>query len=253
MLTLLCGILMPSELVERPLKHISRLRQKPVETNPWSYQTHLAPDTWDVMLPSVTSHKLTSSRFQHELRDVLGRYETAICVGEISGVDLEIVNIASSPRPIHQPGTIAHLRTLKALTGNCPDNFSIHSPWAVYMTEEGAGHSGGFVELPPVLANGDRILVLLLNYPKVQRTFSPVWHVLMYWHLKTSVFDSAQHIYSTVGFGLDDKSMTRILPGYRGHLSAFCWRHFESRGTLQEGIDALQALYASASPAVVHK
>ena len=98
------------------------------------------------------------------------------------------------------------------------------------------------------------ILLVKVKDPMTRSKFSPVWQVLMHWHLKNSVFDNAQRIYITVGFGLDDKSMTRILPGYSGHLSAFCWREFETRGeTLQEGIDALQALYCSAYPPVVHE
>lgn len=263
-LILLCGMLMPSN-PSSPIVFADKLKDlwgsthmpEPPPAHPWSYQTHLATDTWEVFPPNVVLPKFMDSRTRDWLRYILwsGTIETVACVGEISGVDLEISKMQLSRHEVsYDPHTIAHLKTLEPLSADCPDSLSIYSEWAEYMSARGPKWFHRTDTGQYQFACGDRILAILGKNPRLESECSPVWEVFMYWHLKNSASDRAQYIYRPVSSGLDDNAMTRILPGYRGHLSAFCWRKFETRGeTLQEGIEAVQALYASASPAVVRK
>jgi hypothetical protein len=262
-LILLCGMLMPSN-PSNPIVFADKLKDfwrrthmpDPPPAHPWSYQTHLATDTWEVFPPSAISPKLMNLRTQDWLRNVLSKTnETVACVGEITGVDLESANLAAKPPRLYEHRTIAHFRTLKPLTTGCPDTLSIYSRWVQCMSASGpiwtyitdTRHQFPF-------ACGDRILAILGKNTRIESEFSPVWEVIIYWQFRNSAFDRAQYIYRTVDSGLDQKALERVPSGYRGHLSAFCWRQFETRGeTLQEGIDAIEALYASTSTAVVHE
>jgi hypothetical protein len=261
-LILLCGMLMPSN-PSNPIVFVDRLRDfwrrthmpEPPPAHPWSYQTHLATDTWEVFPPSVMSPNLIDSQVQDWLRIVMDKIETVACVGEITGVDLEIANLAAKAPPLYEHRTIAHFRTLKPLTTGCPDTLSIYSSWVECMSASGpiSNYKSDTPRQFP-FACGDRILAILGKNTRIESEFSPVWEVLIYWHLKNSAFDRTQYIYTPVRSGFDQKAMKRVPSGYRGHLSAFCWRKFETRHeTLQEGIDTLLALYSSAPPAAVHE
>src|SRR5262245_3446750 len=60
-------------------------------SHPWSYQTHLAEDTWDVYPGDGTLSEVMSQKSQERVRDLINskKYETVACIGEITGVDLE--------------------------------------------------------------------------------------------------------------------------------------------------------------------
>src|SRR5262245_21269141 len=93
-LILLCGMLMPSspsnafqlpDWIQKNFWHLRQMRE-PVPKDIWSYQTHLATDTWGVMAHGVSSPKVMDSRTEDWVRSVMEKNETAACVGEISGV-----------------------------------------------------------------------------------------------------------------------------------------------------------------------